>query len=128
MTLIQQIQQQEDALARAIADRRISDALALYTQEAQLLPEGAPTFKGHGEIARFFEGVFAQGIVAASFVSLDVEGNEHEASEIGAYELQAATPEGTKVTADRGRYLVLWRKVEGRWLIHRDMINHGPQG
>jgi len=126
MTLTEQIRQREEALASAIAQRSIPAALALYTAEAQLLPEGAPTFKGWEEIARFFEGVFAQGVVAAKFVTLDVEGNASEASEVGAYELYAATSEGT-VTVDRGRYLVLWRKVDGHWMIHRDMINHGPK-
>ena len=36
--------------------------------------------------------------------------------EMGRYELMAG---GNKV--DEGKYLVEWKKVDGRWLLHRDM-------
>jgi ketosteroid isomerase-like protein len=32
-------------------------------------------------------------------------------------------PDGERVLAAEGRYLVVWRKVDGAWKMHRDMFN-----
>jgi ketosteroid isomerase-like protein len=48
---------------------------------------------------------------------LDVLGNT--AVEIGAYVRRARDG----VTVDRGKYIVIWKRVAGEWKIHRDMFN-----
>ena len=127
MSLKEQIQSAEDKLAAALEAGDSAAVTSGYTEDARLMPHGMPTFTGRKEIAAFFEGAIAQGIVAGKFTAIEVEDWGDTATEVGAYELFARTPDGTRVSADTGRYFVQWKKIDGEWLLHRDMFNHDKQ-
>nr|WP_246533243.1 nuclear transport factor 2 family protein [Pseudomonas lalucatii] len=124
MTLISEIQAAENSLAEALASGDVHKFTALYTEDAQLTPNQAPTFSGRDEIAAFFESTLQQGIVAGSFQTLEVEGFGETAVEIGNYVLFAELAPGQRVEAGRGKYMVLWKRIGGRWLMHRDLFNN----
>ncbi|MDF3831590.1 nuclear transport factor 2 family protein [Cupriavidus basilensis] len=123
MTLHDQIQDAETALADAIASRDSAAVVALYTADARLLPDGGPTMAGSREIASFFDQAFSQGIVGSNFVTLEVDGSAEYVIEIGKYELYAQSGNGPRTVAGSGRYLVAWKCVEGKWRLHRDIFN-----
>jgi uncharacterized protein (TIGR02246 family) len=123
MALKDEIQAAQDRLADAVSARDAERAAALYTDDARLIPQGAPACEDRAAIAAFFAGAFNNGIVGARFVTEDVEGDDARASEVGRYELHAALPGGERVLATEGRYLIVWRKVDGDWRMHRDMFN-----
>jgi uncharacterized protein (TIGR02246 family) len=123
MALKDEIQAAQDRLADAVSARDAERAASLYTEDARLIPQGAPACTDRGAIAAFFAGAFANGIVGARFITEDVDGDEARASEVGRYELYAAGPDGNRVRAAEGRYLIAWRKAGGEWRIHRDMFN-----
>lgn len=123
MTLHEQIQAAANSLAAAVESSSVEQVVALYTEDARLMPNGQATLRGKLEVGAFFEQAFQMGIVSAKFSVIEVEAHGEEASEIGRYELYARTPAGELVMADRGRYLVLWKQVGGKWLLHRDMFN-----
>lgn len=123
MSLKDEIQQAADKLAAAMAEKDTVKIAALYTVDARLMPHGVPTLSGRGEVAAFFEQAIAQGIVGGKFTTLEVDGSESEAVEIGTYELFAQPPSGPQVTADKGRYCVVWKRVDSQWLLFRDMFN-----
>jgi uncharacterized protein (TIGR02246 family) len=123
MALNDEIQAAQDRLAEAVSARNAERAAALYTDDARLIPQGAPSCDGRGAIAAFFAGAFANGIAGARFITEDVEGDERQATEIGRYELYAVPPDGERIVAAEGRYLVVWRKAGGEWRMHRDMFN-----
>jgi len=123
MALKDEIQTAQDRLAEAVAARDAGRAAALYTEDARLIPQGAPSCSDRGAIAAFFSGAFANGIAGARFVTEEVEGDERQATEIGRYELYAVAPNGERILAAEGRYLVVWRKDGGEWRMHRDMFN-----
>ena len=39
----------------------------------------------------------------------------------GTYQLSFTTPDGP--VQDRGKFVTVWRKVDGEWLVGADMIN-----
>jgi uncharacterized protein (TIGR02246 family) len=123
MALKEEIQAAQDRLAEAVSARDAERAAALYTDDARLIPQGAPACEDRAAIAAFFAGAFANGIVGARFVTEDVDGDDARASEVGRYELYAALPGGERVPAAQGRYLIVWHKVDGDWRMHRDMFN-----
>lgn len=123
MALRDEIQAAQDRLAEAVSARDAKAAAALYTDDARLIPQGAPACNTPDAIAAFFAGAFANGIVSARFITGEVEGDDAQAAEIGRYELFAAHPNGERILAAEGRYLVVWRKVDGVWRMHRDMFN-----
>jgi len=123
MALKDEIQAAQDRLADAVSAHDAERAASLYTEDAHLIPQGAPACTGRGAIAAFFAGAFANGIAGARFITEDVDGDEARASEVGRYELYAAGADGNRVRAAEGRYLIAWRKAGGAWRIHRDMFN-----
>ncbi len=123
MTLKDEIQAAQDRLAEAVSARDAGRAASLYTEDAQFIPQGAPACTGREAIAAFFAGAFANGIIGARFTTDDVDGDDARASEVGRYALHAAAPNGERVLAAEGRYLVAWRKIDGAWRLHRDMFN-----
>jgi uncharacterized protein (TIGR02246 family) len=123
MTLKDEIQAAQNRLAEAISARDANHAASLYTDDARLIPQGAPACTDRGAIAGFFAGALENGIAAARFTTDEVEGDDAQAVETGRYALYAAPPGGERILAASGRYLVVWRKAGGEWRIHRDMFN-----
>jgi uncharacterized protein (TIGR02246 family) len=123
MALKDEIQTAQNRLAEAVSARDASRAASLYTDDARLIPQGAPACADRNAITAFFAGAFDNGIVGAAFTTDEVDGDDTQAVETGRYELFAAPPGGERVLAAEGRYLVVWRKRDGQWRIHRDMFN-----
>jgi uncharacterized protein (TIGR02246 family) len=123
MALKDDIQAVQDRLAEAVRTRDANAAAALYLDDAQLIPQGAPTCSGRTAIAAFFAGAIDSGIVDARFTTDEVDGGDAQATETGRYALYAGSPGGTPVLAAEGRYLIVWRKAGAEWRIYRDMFN-----
>ncbi|WP_109511971.1 YybH family protein [Pseudomonas ovata] len=123
MSLKDQLQQAEHALADALATRNSQVVANLYTADARFLPDGGPTLKGRAEIAGFFDTLFKHGIVGGMFTTLEVDDHDHTASEIGEYQLFSESPQGQRLTAAAGRYLVIWKRIDTVWKLHRDVVS-----
>jgi ketosteroid isomerase-like protein len=50
---------------------------------------------------------------------VSAEGFGETAIEEGVYKILA--PDGQAV--DNGKYIVIWKKVDGKWLLHQDIFN-----
>ncbi|MDL2355240.1 MAG: nuclear transport factor 2 family protein [Pseudomonadota bacterium] len=123
MSLKEQIQHAQYALAEAFCAGDAELAAAHYTDDACLMPDGLPSLHGRAAIANFFAGAIAHGIVSARFTTEQVDGDATQALETGRCELFAALPNGERQCVDDGRYFVAWRSVDGEWRIFRDMFN-----
>jgi len=103
-----------EALARGDA----AAVAQLYTPDALLLPPGRDPVEGRPAIAAYWQGA-AEGIGGATLDTVEVGDHGDEAYEVGRYTL--ADPAGEPI--DRGSYIVLWRRVQGAWRLHRDIWN-----
>jgi uncharacterized protein (TIGR02246 family) len=92
---------------------------ALYTSNAQLMPEGSDVIKGRAAIQKFMQGVIDSGVASIILTTLEKFGSGSTATEVGVYEMRDKAGKAV----DHGKYLVLWRKVNGAWLLHRDIFN-----
>jgi len=90
---------------------------SLYTQNGQLLPAGSDAIEGHAAIATFWQGVFDAGITGVTLDTLEVSSMGDTAAEVGRLELR--NKEGQVV--DKGKYVVVWKFVNGVWKLHRDI-------
>lgn len=91
---------------------------ACYTRDAQLLPAHSGVVEGSAAIEQFWRGAMGAGITGARLESAEVGGLGDAAYEVGRYTLTA----GGQV-ADRGKYVVIWRREGGQWRLHRDIWN-----
>ena len=101
-----------------------ADALvALYAEDAVLNPPGAPAARGHAAMREFIKK--DAGAMAASGTTLSLDpARDHGISGDLAWEwgrFKATDKSGA--TVDVGKYVTVYRKTNGKWLIIRDIWN-----
>ena len=94
----------------------------LYTEQATVLPPGAPMAKGRAAIQNFWQGAIQSGLKNVSLKALQVDQFGSAAREIGQFSLDA--PDAQKQTVHvEGKYVVLWRRTGGSWKLDTDIWN-----
>lgn len=88
-----------------------------YTPDAQAFPPHSDVVKGRPALQKLWQSVFDSGIAALELNTIEVESAGDLAYESGTYIMK--TKDGK--VADRGKYCVVWKRVGGEWLLHRDI-------
>lgn len=101
--------------------------IALYTDDARLLPPNGEMVRGHEAIRADFAAMREAGLSGA-LRTVEATTAGDLGHRVGTYTLTA--PDGTEV--DRGKYIETWRRIDGEWKIDNDIYNSdleaGPQG
>lgn len=92
---------------------------ALYAEDALLLAPNAPAIQGREGARNFFASAMNAGIKEVKLYTEEVDGDGQFAIERGTYEMYA---DGNTV-ADKGKYIVHWKNINGEWKFYRDMFN-----
>jgi uncharacterized protein (TIGR02246 family) len=93
-----------------------------YTEQATVLPPGAPMAHGRAAIQSFWQGAIDAGVRNVSLKALQVEQFGSAVREIGQFGLDA--PNQQKQTAHvEGKYVVIWRRSGGSWKLDTDIWN-----
>jgi uncharacterized protein (TIGR02246 family) len=92
---------------------------AFYTADAKLFPENSAAVEGPEAISGFYGIVMNMGIKKVKFETVTAQSYGDMAIEEGNYTLYVP---GDYV-ADQGKYIVTWKKEEGKWKIYRDIWN-----
>ena len=90
----------------------------LYTQDAKFMNTGAPAITGRKNIQSAISGIMNSGISSANLITLEVWGTEDFITEEGEVSLFVEEDE-----VYQGKYLVLWKKDDGKWKLFRDIFN-----
>jgi uncharacterized protein (TIGR02246 family) len=90
----------------------------LYTEDAQVIAPGSPVAAGRPAIAAFWKRSIDSGVEDVALETTEVESAGELAYETGIVRLVAS--DGTITSA---RYVVVWKRIDGRWLLHRDIWN-----
>jgi uncharacterized protein (TIGR02246 family) len=97
--------------ARAVA--------AMYTEGGQLYPPNESVVGGRAAIEEFWKAAMDSGVTGVELKTVEVDALGDSAIEAGTYTLFGKD----RTTLDRGKYLVLWKRVGGAWRLHRDCWN-----
>jgi uncharacterized protein (TIGR02246 family) len=92
---------------------------ALYSKDGQVMPAGSAPIRGTEAIQKFWQGALDSGVAAVSLKTIDVFGRGPTATEVGEYELH----DKAGAVLDHGKYIVIWRHVDGTWKLLRDMFS-----
>ncbi len=95
----------------------------LYTEDAQVMAPGSPVASGRPAIAAFWQNSIDSGIKDVTLATADIASASDLAYETGTIRLIAN--DGTVTEA---RYVVIWRRVDGQWMLHRDIWNSSKTG
>jgi len=91
---------------------------ALYTQDAQLMPPNGDFITGNDAIGAFWGSMFTAGFDRLTIETLEVYGDGNNVAEVGLWTLYL---NGENI--DNGKFIVVWKKVQGKWYVHRDCFN-----
>lgn len=106
------------AIAAAEAAQDIEGALAFWAQDAIAQPAGAPQVQGLDAIRALYNSFFGTGQLKefeGTTSHLEVSQGGDLAYEYGVNRVVLAGPTGDLL--DVGKYLVVWKKIDGEWYI-----------
>lgn len=92
---------------------------ALYTEDGQLMPPNAGSMTGRKAVQGFWQAVMDMGVKKAAIITGEVEGHGDTAIEVSRFQLFG---EGEQ-ELDQGKFIVVWKQVDGQWRLHRDIFN-----
>jgi len=97
-------------------------AVAVYTDDATILPPGSPRVSGRDGIRAFWQAVMDSGVRAVDLRTDDLEVSGDMAREIGTATLTVATEAGHEETMT-AKFVVVWKRQGGDWRWHTDIWN-----
>lgn len=107
----------------AVRKGDIDGMASLYTPDAIALPPDGPVVKGRDNIKQLWGMVVNQmGLKDVKLETLDLQIAGDTAYEVGEATL-SLEPTGGKATMAVAKYVVVWKKVDGQWRLHRDIWN-----
>jgi uncharacterized protein (TIGR02246 family) len=113
------IEQANADFRRAYAKADAKVVAAMYTETAKLMPPHARTVSGRPAIEKFWKSVMSAGIKDVELKTLEIESFGDTIAEEGTATLYG---DGSLIL-DRGKYLVVWKRDDGKWKLHRDCWN-----
>jgi len=96
---------------------------ALYAEPAVLLPPGAQAANGNAAIQAYFAKDKAESAKAGVTFSLDAKSDVGASGDLGWESGTYAVKAKSGATVEVGKYLTVFKKSDGKWLIIRDTWN-----
>lgn len=114
--------------ARHMAGGRADSAAMLYTEDAVYMASNAPATRGRAAVQAALEQLLSLGTWQISLTTTSVEANGPLAVEQGInvvnFRPGPHAPAGmAAMFPDTGKYVTVYRKVNGTWLISADIFN-----
>lgn len=114
-----EIQDANQLFMTAVSNADAKALTAMYTADAKLLPANSEAIDGPEAIGGFWSATLGMGIKKVMFETVSAQQVGDMAVEEGKYALYV---EGDHVV-DQGKYMVTWKKEEGKWKVYRDIWN-----
>lgn len=96
--------------------------VALYTKDAVVMPPHAPAVSGQAAIRSFIVADIA-GAKDAGVRLVNGRGDARVCGDMGWHHGSYTVKDKSGATVDSGSYMEAWQKVDGKWLIARDIWN-----
>ncbi len=115
------------AFEHAVETGNVEAIAALLAPDVISLPPDSPIVVGHEAVKQLWASAINEyGMTSFRITTdkLDVVGDL--ASEVGRATMTMAPGGGVSETA-RVKFLVVWKRLNGKWLLHRDIYNALPE-
>jgi len=111
------------AFERAVETGNLDAIAALLAPDVMALPPEGPIVAGKEAVKKLWESAIKEHGMRSFNIStdaLDLAGDM--ASEVG-YATMTTVPPGGKAETSKIKFVVVWKRRDGRWLLHRDIWN-----
>lgn len=98
---------------------------AMYTSDAIAFPPDSEMIRGNEAIGQYWKATRDGGVQSATLTTIDVGRSGDVAYEVGKVSL-TIQPAGKEPTTALAKYVVVWKRVDGSWKLHRDIWNGLP--
>jgi len=99
------------------------DALTnIYSTDGKIFPDGADIIIGHTAIKKRWTLPKGVKIVSHKVTPKEIKIIDDYAYDYGYYQGSSSNKKGT-VTPFKGKYVIVWKKVDGNWKIYLDIWN-----
>ena len=106
-----------------LVNRGDSAAIAdLYSEDAMFMAPNAPATRGRANIRQAWAGMLGSLHPEVTLTTDSVTQSGDLAVEVGRYQF-GMTPAGGATTRDNGKYVVVWKRINGKWQIANDIFN-----
>lgn len=107
----------------AVDARDVAAAAAFFASDAVLMPANGPMIVGREGIEAWFSEWLPVPEISNAFEpdQIEVAASGDLAYDRGTYRFVMDTPEGR--AEDVGKYVVVWKKIDGEWRAALDMSN-----
>lgn len=107
------------------AARGDSEGIAgVFAPDAKLLVARREGILGQKAIQAFWKSALDGRLRGLILKTVDLDGEGAFRIETGEYRSLGVNGE----ELDRGKYVIVWRRVRGKWMIHRDIANSSLPG
>ena len=112
----------KDWLAAEIA-KDVPRIVSFYAEDAIEMASNTPMIEGRDAIRQWYEAWLTPAGVGMTFEAADIEvaASGDMAVERGTYRFTQDSPRGG--TEDVGKYVTIWKKVDGKWQVAIDAAN-----
>jgi uncharacterized protein (TIGR02246 family) len=108
-----------------LAAENADSIAALYAEDARLYPQGQPMVVGRDAIRAQYADWFGMGSAQFENHRIGITANGPLAVERGTFTMtimpEADAPPDTPTMTETGKYVAVWVKVDGQWLIGDDI-------
>jgi uncharacterized protein (TIGR02246 family) len=111
------------AFERAVETGEVDAIAALLAPDVMALPPDGPIVSGKDSVKQLWASAIREHGMKSCRISsdkLDFAGDM--ASEVGHATMTMAPPGGKAETA-KIKFVVVWKRLDGKWLLHRDIWN-----
>ncbi len=108
----------QDVWQSAFDARDAAALAAIYAEDGELMPPNSNTVIGRAAIEANLTDSLASGI-SIGLKDTEVYAHGDVGYKVGTYTVSDAGG----ATIDEGKYVEVWRQVDGKWQLHRDIWN-----
>ena len=105
-------------------DKNVDQAVSYYADDALVMPPGAPIATTPQQRRAVWQNLLSDPKSTLNFgrIKLEVSKSGDLACDIGWTEFKTTDAQG-KTIVQRGKYVVVWKKIKGEWKVAADMVN-----
>ena len=118
------VARQNQAFMAAAHAGAVDQLMNFYSDSAVVMPPNAPAMTGRDAVRQFWTGFLGTYDVDARLITDDIQQScDDMAAERGHFTLTMTPKNGGLPMTDNGKYVVVWRKVNGQWRAAMDIFN-----
>ena len=104
----------------AFADGDAEKVAGFYTANCRFLPDNSHPVDGRANVQELLQSMMDGGVSSIELITWEVEDCGDTAVEVGRVVMRGGDDE----ILDDGKFIVIWKKEDDGWRLHRDIVNY----